>query len=712
MDAYQILGPFPENGSHNIDTMHVGNTHVALAPSYIQVVRDLQKFKLISDRTADGTSLMDREGRFIYANQTLCNWAGYTQEEYLCLQLSDRDPNYNQATYQQLFDRAFQEVIPPFEFVLKRKDSTALPVEISLRGIIFDGKPLLFGVARDITLRKQMEEQRERHMRYVSLRADISHSLAQHSSLDIMLQRCCEAIVYHLHVASSRIWTMNEDERVLELQASAGISSYHLDTQKRLPVENSKIGNHVREQRPYLINDVLNDPRINDKRWVLEEGIVAVASYPLIVDEQVVGMMTLVAQKQFTEETFDVLTLVADAIAQGIGRKWAEERLENQVEQRTRELSMLLQVSHTVASMLERQPLLNTILAQLKSVVEYSSAILFDIQEGLLVPLAYQSVLPAAVMEQLIQLLQQGPAHRQVSQQRKAFIIDDLPMDERFTQCIQQNLSADAELILAVYRSCMVVPLITNERSIGLLSMAYHSANFYTQHHADLAFALANQAAIALENASLYEQARALAALQERQYLARELHDSVSQELYGVVLNAQIAHEALETDPDEARTALDHVIEHADSGQTEMRSLLFELVPQALAVEGLVAALQKRVMVIRKHYKLNVAASLSAEPACSLEKKHALYRIAQEALHNVIKHAHATVVTLLLAQEERDVLLEVCDNGKGFDPTFSFSAGLGLQSMKERAARLHGILSIRSKPEQGSSISVRIPMGA
>jgi PAS domain S-box-containing protein len=692
--------------------MYVGNTHVALAPSEIQEEQDLQKFKLISDHATDGISIVDRDGRFIYVNQTLCNWAGYTQEEYLCLQLSDRDPDYNQVTYQQLFDRAFQEVIPPVESMLKRKDGSTFPVEVSLTGVIFDGRPLLFGVARDITLRKQVEEQRERHMRYVSLRADISHSLAQHSSLDIMLQRCCEAIVYHLHVASSRIWTMNEKDQVLELQASAGISFYHLDTQKRMPVENSKIGDLVREQRPYLVNDVLSDPRINDKGWVLEEGIVAVASYPLIVDEQVVGMMTLFAQKQFTEETFDVLTLVADAIAQGIGRKWAEERLEKQVEQRTRELSLLLQVSHTVASTLERQPLLNTILAQLKSVVEYSSAILYDIQEGLLVPLAYRSVLPTFVMEQLVQLFQQGPVHRQVSHQGKSFIINDLPIDKRFTQCIQQNLSADAEHILAVYRSCMVVPLIANERSIGLLGMAYHSPNFYTQRHADLAFALANQAAIALENASLYEQARALAALQERQYLARELHDSVSQELYGVVLNAQIAHEVLETDPDEARTALDHVIEHADSGQTEMRSLLFELVPQALAAEGLVAALQKRVMVIRKHYKLNVAASLSAEPACSLEKKHALYRIAQEALHNVIKHAHATVVTLQLAEEEHDLLLEVCDNGKGFDPTFSFSAGLGLQSMKERAARLHGILSIRSKPEQGSSISVRIPVGA
>jgi PAS domain S-box-containing protein len=129
MDTYQIPGPFPENGSHKIDTMHVGNTHVALAPPEIQEAQDLQKFKLISEHTSVGVSLMDREGRFIYANQTLCNWVGYTQEEYLRLQLADRDPDYNRATYQQFFDRASQEVIPPTESKLKRKDGSTFPVE-------------------------------------------------------------------------------------------------------------------------------------------------------------------------------------------------------------------------------------------------------------------------------------------------------------------------------------------------------------------------------------------------------------------------------------------------------------------------------------------------------------------------------------------------------------------------------------------------------
>lgn len=708
MDVYQMLDPASENGFHK--TIDDGNTHVALAPSEIEEAQDLRTLKLISDHAADGISLLDREGRHIYVNQTLCDWTGYTQEEYLRLRPLDMGFDLNQADFQHYFDRAFQEVITPVESILKRKDGSTLPIEVSMTGVVLDGKPLLFGVARDITLRKQVQERQERYMRYLSLRAYISQALARHSSLYVMLQSCCEAMVHRLHASSARIWTMNGDEQVLELQASAGGSSYHLDTQQRIAMD-SKIGGLVRKRQPYLINDMLHNPFINDKNWALEEGIVALAGYPLILDGQIVGMMTLFAQKQFTEETFNVLTLVAEAIAQGIGRKWAEERLEKQVEQRTRELSLLLQASHIVASTFERGPLLNTILTQLKSVVDYSSAILYGTQEGLLVPLASRSVLPAPVVEQLVQCFQQGPVHRQVSQQSKAFIFNDLPLDEQFRQSMQRNLGADAGLVFAQYRSWMGIPLIANGHSIGLLTMAYHLPGFYTQHHADLAFALANQAAIALENVFRHEQAQALAAMQERQHLARELHDSVSQEFYGVVLNAHIAHEALKTDPDEARTALDRVIEHADTGQTEMRSLLFELTPQALAAEGLVVALQRRVTIIRKHYNLNVAVFLSAEPFCSLEKKHALYRIAQEALHNVIKHARATIITLKLAQEEQELLLEVHDNGKGFDPTISFPGGLGLRSIKERVAGLHGILSIRSKPEQGSSISVRIPTG-
>src|SRR5258706_7647467 len=270
---------------------------------------------------------------------------------------------------------------------MQRKDGTTLPIEVSMTGVTFDGEPFLLCIAGDITERKQTQERQERLLRYASLRADISQTLAQQSSLHVMLERCCEAMAFSLPLASARIWILNVEEQMLELQTSAGSCTYHIDIQRRMPVETSKISHMIQELQPHLINDVLHDPRVNDKDWVHQEGVVAMASYPLILDEQVVGIMTLFGQKHFTEETFDVLTMVADAIAQGIGRKQAEERLEERVKQRTKELSLLLEVSHAVVSTLELQPLLRTILEQLKTIVDYSEAALLRIQEGKLIQL-------------------------------------------------------------------------------------------------------------------------------------------------------------------------------------------------------------------------------------------------------------------------------------------------------------------------------------
>ena len=210
----------------------------------------------------------------------------------------------------------------------------------------------------------------------------------------------------------------------------------------------------------------------------------------------------------------------------------------------------------------------------------------------------------------------------------------------------------------------------------------------------------------------LYEQAQELAAIQERQRLARELHDSVSQALYGISLGAHTAREALESEPGQVTIALDYVIGLAEAGLAEMRALIFELRPESLETEGLVAAISKQVAVLRARYKLTVEADLRDEPDLSLEMKHTLYRVAQEALHNVIKHAHATTVVLQLARQEHETILEVRDNGRGFDPTGTFPGHLGLQSMRVRVAKAGGTLVVESAPDQGTSVRVRIPLGA
>lgn len=206
----------------------------------------------------------------------------------------------------------------------------------------------------------------------------------------------------------------------------------------------------------------------------------------------------------------------------------------------------------------------------------------------------------------------------------------------------------------------------------------------------------------------LYAQAQELAALQERQRLARELHDSVSQALYGIGLGVHTAMEAMESDPEQVRSSLDYVLRLTEAGLAEMRALIFELRPESLETEGLVAALMKQIAVLRTRYQLAVQAELDSEPDLSLDQKEALYRVAQEALHNTVKHARASTVTFRLIAQANEIVLEMRDDGKGFDATGSFPGHLGLRSMLERMSRVDGTLTIKSIPGEGTCIKAKL----
>jgi len=203
----------------------------------------------------------------------------------------------------------------------------------------------------------------------------------------------------------------------------------------------------------------------------------------------------------------------------------------------------------------------------------------------------------------------------------------------------------------------------------------------------------------------------ARAALEERHRLARELHDSVSQALYGIALGTQTAVAALHEDEDsvEAERAINYAHRLAEAAINEMRALILELRPETLEQEGLVAALQRQVDSVRARHTLEVHATFATEPNLSLDKKQALYRIAQESLHNVVKHARATRLEVNLQQTDGHTILEVGDNGVGFDATSSYPGHFGLVSMQERATGVGATLNIDSVPGAGSRIRVDLP---
>jgi len=203
------------------------------------------------------------------------------------------------------------------------------------------------------------------------------------------------------------------------------------------------------------------------------------------------------------------------------------------------------------------------------------------------------------------------------------------------------------------------------------------------------------------------EQRARLAALEERQHLARELHDSLSQSLYGIALGAHTAFTWLDSDRSKVVEALDYVLSLADVGLTEMRALIFDLRPESLAVDGLVTALAKQSAAVHARNAIEMRTDLCDEPDVPLETKEAIYRIAQEALHNAVKHAQAGRLDLRLCRSGESIVLEISDDGVGFDPTTAFPGHLGLRSMVERATRLGGTLEIHSAPGNGTRVRAR-----
>lgn len=377
--------------------------------------------------------------------------------------------------------------------------------------------------------------------------------------------------------------------------------------------------------------------------------------------------------------------------------------LEAHVEQRTRELATLLQTGRSVASMLELQPLLVRVLDQLRKVVDYQAASLFLLEGArTLNLLEYRGPLQPDEYPHQHDLDAPDAAHlTRVIQAREPVV---LPGSDPSIPGQKTTEPAGPQK-----RSWMGVPLMVKGRVIGMLALEHQKLYFYTEQHAELAFAFADQAAVSIENARLYQQAQQLAALRERQKLARELHDSVSQALYGIVLGTRTARAKLRKKPKEAQDALDYVLSLSEGGLHEMRALIFELRPESLENEGLVAALTRQIEMLDRRHGIQATSAFPDEPAISLEAKEALYRIAREAIQNIIKHADAHTVTLCLKATEGEVTLEIQNDGQSFDPLQAPPGHLGLQSMRERAEQLNGTLEIQSNQQEGTLVRVVIP---
>jgi len=446
-----------------------------------------------------------------------------------------------------------------------------------------------------------------------------------------------------------------------------------------------------------VMPDEQADTFMRSVRQALLDQATETIEFPLVIGERTYWFSAAVSPISHRE-----VVVVTRDITERVN---AAQELERQVDERTRELRLLLDVSQNVASTLDMRELAGTLLGQLWSVIGFDGAALMLLQgDGTRVfesPIGNEAA-PGIVIDRLTAAPPGGTGSMAIERRAPVAVADTQNDPELAAWVAQIPGRATAG------RSWLSAPLIAQGRVLGVLNFWSVTPGTFGEQHAELAMAVANQTAVAIENARLYQEASAMAAVEERQRLARELHDSVSQALYGIALGARTARTLLDTDPSRAIEPMDYVLQLAEAGLAEMRALIFELRPESLEAEGLVAALEKQIAATRARYGIEVEASLCDEPTLSLAEKEVFYRVAQESLHNIVKHAHASRVEVLLSDAGGTVHLEVRDNGAGFDATQSFPGHMGLVSINERAASIGARVSVESTPAVGTVVRLTL----
>jgi PAS domain S-box-containing protein len=409
--------------------------------------------------------------------------------------------------------------------------------------------------------------------------------------------------------------------------------------------------------------------------------------------------------------THDGRVVAAALIATDISeRKLAEDalkathaNLELLVEERTLALSTMLEVSSSVASTLDLEISLHRILQGLKRVVPFGGASIHAVQgESLTLQYSLGPVDERPDREPL-------PFGRfwhsqEIIHRRQTLVVSD----------IRNNRHGELELVRAVFpdqycddiRSLVAVPLVAGRETIGILSVNDVAEGRYDAKHVQLVSAFADLAALALEHDRFYKQSEQLAILSERERLARDLHDAVTQTLFSVTLLADALPRIWERSPEEGRQRLDEMRQMTRGALAEMRTLLLELRPASLADADPEDLLRQLAQSISGRSQLPITVDVEGECLHSPEQKVAIYRIAQEALNNVAKHARASHASVTMQFTPRAAKLCVSDDGRGFNPLAVPPETLGLRIMRERAEAIGAKLTIDSQDGHGTTVTV------
>jgi signal transduction histidine kinase len=255
-------------------------------------------------------------------------------------------------------------------------------------------------------------------------------------------------------------------------------------------------------------------------------------------------------------------------------------------------------------------------------------------------------------------------------------------------------------------RSVISVPLVAKDEMLGVLNLATRQPRGISPEERSLLASIGQQTGVAVENARLYVQAEASAAAAERTRLARELHDAVSQTLFSASMIADVLPRLWKRDQEEAQRRLDTLRRLTRGAMAEMRTLLWELRPSALLNADMDELLDQLSKAVASRAQVEIELDMESVPWLPPGVKLGLYRIAQEALNNVVKHPAADCVDVSLRVRGEEIELRICDDGRGFDPRNVRQGHFGLGNMAERAEEIGAVLTVESETGRGTVVAV------
>jgi len=535
-----------------------------------------------------------------------------------------------------------------------------------------------------------------------------SLELVKDVSLETLLERIVTVACEQADARYAAVGALN-DEGKLEKFITIGMTEEEIKRIAHPPIGKGLIGELMDRREPLRVPVIDKHPRSSGFP-PHHPQMTSFLGVPIRTGERQLGQIYLtdkITADEFNEDDEKIIQMLAAYAAAAIQNAMLYKHLKERdvaLTRRSEDLTLMNDFASTLTASLELDEILNKTLALVMNYMKVEAGEIFLLEDDkkTLRLVLHRGQAAEAFWTRTRFKVNDGFVGI-VAKNREPLISHDLTKDLRFVR---------EAVVKAGFQQIACIPLETSENLVGVLSVATRNKTPIDERDIRLLTAVANWAALAIENARLHQDARRLAVLEERERIGMDLHDGIIQSIFGVGLSLENISHLVKENPQKAQEGIRHSIDDLNQTIRDLRSYILDLRPRQLNGEDLMTGLRRLLTEYRAHTLAEAVLTGPKEPLGDMPQSHALalFHICQEALANAAKHAAAKHVDVTVWVTSERVLMEVQDNGRGFDmEKMSSSIGHGLANMQTRARNVGGEVDISSSQNEGTTVLAWVP---